>query len=249
MPDTQKERGSAMQSFKTIRARAAKRKGGDAVLASLLGPKPDNKKLKKLPDDRILSAMAERIFSAGFVWSVIEAKWPGFEAAFLGFEPGALLFQPEDFWHELTSDTRIVRNGQKIMSVRDNAVFLDRISREYGGFGAFLAGWPADDQIGLTAYLGKHGSRLGGATAQYFLRFLGWDTFMFTRDMVAALRDAGMDIAETPGSKKDQQKVQDQINRWAAETGMPRAHISRILAMSIGDNNSPEKLQAYTGGE
>lgn len=236
-----------MTSFKKIRERAAKRKGGEAVLDSLLGAKPDNAKVAKVPDDRILSTMAERIFSAGFVWSVIENKWPGFEEAFLGFEPKTLLVQPEDFWHDLTSDTRIVRNGQKIMSVRDNATFVERIAGEHGSFGRFLANWPADDQIGLTAYLGKHGSRLGGATGQYFLRWVGWDTFMFSRDMVLALRDAGLDIAETPGSKKDQQKIQAQVNAWAAGTGLPRAHISRILAMSIGENNSPETLQAYMG--
>lgn len=236
-----------MTSFKKIRERAAKRKGGDAVLAKLLGAKPDNRKVAKVPDDRILSAMAERIFCAGFVWKVIENKWPGFEEAFLGFQPKVLLFQPEDFWGDLTSDSRIVRNGQKIMSVRENAVFVEKIAKEHGSFGKFLANWPADDQIGLTAYLGKHGNRLGGATGQYFLRWVGWDTFMFSRDMVAALRDAGLDIAETPGSKKDQQKIQAQINAWAAETGLPRAHISRILAMSIGENNSPETLQAYMG--
>jgi 3-methyladenine DNA glycosylase Tag len=236
-----------VQDFKKIRERAARRKGDDAVLVKLLGTRPDNRKVAKFPDDRILSAMAERIFCAGFVWRVIENKWPGFEEAFLGFEPKALLFQPEDFWGDLTSDTRIVRNGQKIMSVRDNAVFVEKTAKEHGSFGKFLASWPADDQIGLTAWLGKHGSRLGGATGQYFLRWVGWDTFMFSRDMVAALRDAGLDIAETPGSKKDQQKIQNQINAWAQETGLPRAHISRILAMSIGENNSPEQLQAYMG--
>jgi len=236
-----------MTSFRKIRERAAKRKGGEAALLKLLGPAPDNAALADIPDDRILSTMAERIFSAGFVWRVIEAKWPGFEEAFLGFKPRTLLFQPEDFWNELTSDARIVRNGQKIMAVRENAVFVERIAKEHGSFGKFLAGWPADDQIGLTTYLGKHGSRLGGATGQYFLRWLGWDTYILSRDMVLALRDAGLDIAETPGSKKDQQKIQAQINAWAKETGLPRMHISRILAMSIGENNSPETLQAYAG--
>ena len=33
--------------------------------------------------------MTKRVFSAGFAWSVIEAKWPGFEAAFLSFDPSA----------------------------------------------------------------------------------------------------------------------------------------------------------------
>jgi 3-methyladenine DNA glycosylase Tag len=236
-----------MTSFRKIRERAAKRKGGEAALGKLLGPKPDNAALAKITDDRILSTMAERIFSAGFVWRVIEAKWPGFEEAFLGFQPQKLLFQPEDFWNELTSDARIVRNGQKIMAVRENAMFVERIAKEHGSFGKFLAAWPADDQLGLTAYLGKHGSRLGGATGQYFLRWLGWDSYILSRDMVLALRDAGLDIAETPGSKKDQQMIQAQINAWAKETGLPRMHISRILAMSIGENNSPETLQAYAG--
>lgn len=236
-----------MLSFASIRSRAADRKGGDDVLASLLGPTPDNAPLARIPDDRVLSTMAERVFSAGFVWSVIEQKWPGFEAAFLGFEPKALLFQPDDFWHDLASDTRIVRNPQKIRSVRDNAAFVERISQDHGGFGKFLSEWPADDQIGLTALLAKQGSRLGGNTGQYLLRWLGWDTFILSRDMVAALRDAGLDIAESPTSKKDLAAIQVQINSWAAETGLPRAHISRILSMSIGPNASAEELRHYAG--
>ncbi|AZO01861.1 MULTISPECIES: DNA-3-methyladenine glycosylase I [unclassified Mesorhizobium] len=236
-----------MLDFQKIHARAAKRKGGEAVLAPLLGPAPDNKAVAKVPDDRILSTMAERIFAAGFVWRVIEQKWPGFEEAFLGFEPKRLLFQPDDFWHELASDSRIVRNPQKIKSVRDNAAFVDRVSKEHGSFGKFIAAWPADDQIGLTAYLAKHGSRLGGNTGQYFLRWLEWDTFVVSADMAAALREAGLDIAENPTSKRDLEKIQAQINQWSAETGLPRRHISRILAMSIGENRSAEALREYMG--
>ncbi|RUY14010.1 DNA-3-methyladenine glycosylase I, partial [Mesorhizobium sp. M7A.F.Ca.US.005.03.2.1] len=99
-----------MADFKKIRARAAKRKGGEEELTSLLGPAPDNAAVADIPDDRILSIMAERVFAAGFVWRVIEQKWPGFEEAFLRFEPKRLLFQPDDFWHDLTADQRIVRN-------------------------------------------------------------------------------------------------------------------------------------------
>lgn len=236
-----------MPSFASIRARAADRKGGDEVLASLLGPSPDNAALATLPDSRILSAMAQRIFSAGFVWSVIEQKWPGFEEAFLGFEPKRLLFQPDDFWHELAADRRIVRNPQKIRSVRDNAAFVDRVSGEHGGFGRFLSQWPTDDQTGLMNLLAKEGSRLGGNTGSYLLRWLGWDTFIVSPDMAAALRDAGLDIAETPTSKKDRTAIQNRINEWAGETGLPRAHISRILALSIGPNRTPEELRRYVG--
>ncbi|MER8885047.1 DNA-3-methyladenine glycosylase I [Mesorhizobium sp. M0482] len=236
-----------MVDFQKIRARAAKRKGGEAALTSLLGPMPDNAAVAKIADDRILSTMAERVFAAGFVWRVIEQKWPGFEEAFLGFEPKRLLFQPDDFWHDLTADKRIVRNPQKIKSVRDNAAFVERVSKEHGSFGKFLANWPADDQVGLMAYLGKHGSRLGGNTGQYFLRWLEWDAFIVSADMAAALRDAGLDLAQSPTSKKDLGKIQVQINAWAAETRLPRRHISRILAMSIGENHPPEALREYMG--
>jgi 3-methyladenine DNA glycosylase Tag len=189
------------------------------------------------------------VFSAGFVWRVIEQKWPGFEEAFLGFEPKRLLFQPDDFWHDLASDARIVRNPQKIKSVRENAAFVDRVSTENGSFGKFLAEWPADDQAGLVAYLGKHGSRLGGNTGQYLLRWLGWDAYILSGDMIAALRDAGLDISETATSKSDKAKVQTQLSQWASETGLPYVHLSRILAMSIGTNRTAEELSLYMGGD
>lgn len=59
-----------MPDFAKIRARAAKRKGGEAQLSSLLGPLPNNAAVAKVADDRILSTMAERVFAAGFVWRV-----------------------------------------------------------------------------------------------------------------------------------------------------------------------------------
>ena len=236
-----------MSDFAKIRARAAKRKGGDDILQSLLGPLPDNACVADVSDDRILSTMAARVFSAGFVWSVIENKWPGFEEAFLGFEPKRLLFQPDDFWYELASDKRIVRNPQKIKSVKENAAFVERVSKQHDGFGKFLTNWPKDDQIGLTAYLGKHGSRLGGNTGQYFLRWIGWDCFIVSRDFVAALRDSGLDVAETPTSKKDLARIQEQMNAWAEKTGLPYRHLSRILSMSIGENHPPEVLREYMG--
>ena len=236
-----------MKSFDKIRARAAERKGGESVLATLLPAPPDNALLADMPDDRILSTMASRVFSAGFVWRVIEQKWPDFEEAFLGFEPKRLLFQPDDYWHDLASDKRIVRNPQKIKSVRENAAFVDRVSAEHGGFGRFLASWPADDQVGLMAYLGKHGSRLGGNTGQYFLRWIGWDGFIVSTDFGLALRDAGLDIGDNASSKKDLGKIQAQLNAWNAQTGLPYLHLSRILSMSIGENHSAESLREYMG--
>ena len=224
--------------FKTIRARAEKRKGGAKELEKLLPSKPDMKAVAKLSDDRMLSEMTKRVFSAGFAWSVIEAKWPGFEKAFLAFKPARLSFQPDDFWDGLLSDTRIVRNGAKIQSVRENAAFVQEIAREHGSFGKFLAKWPSSDQIGLLDLLAKRGSRLGGNTGQMFLRFVGWDGFVTSQDVVACLRDAGLDIAAEVKSKGDLAKVQAQFNAWAAETGLPYVHLSRICAMSVGENHT-----------
>jgi 3-methyladenine DNA glycosylase Tag len=222
--------------FKPIRARAEKRKGGASALAKLLPAKPSVKALARIADDRILAEMTQRVFSAGFAWSVIENKWPDFEKAFLGFSPGKLIFQPDDFWDALLSDTRIVRNGAKIASVRDNAAFVQGIAKEHGSFGQFLAKWPSSDQIGLLDLLAKRGSRLGGNTGQMFLRFIGWDGFVTSQDVVACLRDAGLDVAAEVKSKGDLAKVQAQFNAWATETGLPYLHLSRICAMSIGEN-------------
>jgi len=225
--------------FKSIRARAEKRKGGPKALEKLLPEKPSAKALEKVTDDRVLAEMTRRVFSAGFAWSVIESKWPGFEQAFLGFQPAKLTFQPDDFWHELLSDTGIVRNGAKINSVRENAAFVQEIAREHGSFGKFLVKWPSSDEIGLLNLLNKRSSRLGGNTGQMFLRFIGWDGFVTSQDVVACLRDAGLDIGEEVKSKGDLAKVQAQFNAWAEETGLPYVHLSRICAMSIGENYTP----------
>ena len=235
--------------FKTIRSRAEKRKGGAKALQALLPEKPEPKTLARLGDDRALAEMTRRVFSAGFAWSVIEAKWAGFEQAFLKFEPGRLSLEPDEFWDGLIKDARIVRNGAKIMSVRANAGFIREVAKEHGSFGKWLAKWPSSDQIGLLELLAKRGSRLGGNTGQMFLRFLGWDGFVTSKDVVACLRDSGLDVAEAITSKRDLAKVQAQFNAWAEETGLPYTHLSRICAMSIGENYGTDRLARFADGE
>jgi 3-methyladenine DNA glycosylase Tag len=238
-----------MTSFKSIRARAAKRRGGEAALAALLPKVASPEVLAGLGDDRALAEMTKRIFSAGFVWSVIEAKWPGFEAAFLEFAPKRLLGKPDEFWEGLAGDRRIVRNPQKIMAVRANARFVADVATEHGSFGRFLAQWPVDEQAGLLDVLAKRGARLGGHTGQYFLRFIGKDCFVTSTDVVACLREAGLDISEKPSSKKDLRKIQEQFNVWARETGLSYTHLSRICAMSIGETYDTQTLQRMGGDE
>ena len=236
-----------MISFKTVRARAEERKGGAAALKRLLPPDPDPKALEALKDDRVLAEMTKRVFSAGLAWNVIEAKWPGFEAAFLGFEPARLTFQPDDFWDGLTKDARIVRNGAKIMSVRSNARFVQDVAKEHGSFGKFLAKWTSSDEVGLLELLAKRGDRLGGNSGQMLLRFLGRDGFVTSKDVVACLRAAGLDVAEEAKSKRDLKLIQEQFNAWAKETGLPYAHLSRICAFSAGENYQASKLASLEG--
>ena len=225
-----------MQRFTTIRKRAEARKGGAAALQQLLPPAPDEASLRTLPDDRVLAEMVRRIFSAGFVWRVIEHKWSGFEAAFLGFDPPRLNFEPDEFWERLTRDDRIVRHAAKIMAVRANARFVREIAAEHGSFGRFLAEWPASDLAALLEVLARRGARLGGLTGQYFLRFVGKDCWILNPDVVACLRDAGVDVSETAISKRDLRLAQDCFSAWAKETGLPLTHLSRICALSIGAN-------------
>jgi 3-methyladenine DNA glycosylase Tag len=126
---------------------------------------------------------------------------------------------------------------------------LQDIAKEHGSFGKFLAKWPSSDEIGLLQLLAKRGSRLGGNTGQMLLRFLGWDGFVTSKDVVACLRDAGLDVAEEITSKRDLAAAQAQFNAWAKETGLAYVHLSRICAMSIGENYEASKVANMAGGD
>ncbi len=190
--------------------------------------------LAKVPADRLLSVMTKCVFNAGFNWKVIEAKWDGFEAAFEGFDPGKLAFFGDEMLDRLVSDERIVRNGQKIKASLENARFVAEVESKEGGFGKFLANWPADDQTGLMDVLNKRGARLGGATGQYFLRFAGWDAWIASSHVCTALVREGVLAKPAATSKGDLARLQAAINDYHADSGLPRAQISRLLALSVG---------------
>ena len=225
-----------MSGFEDIRLRAESRKGGARALKAMLPTVATKKQLIELGDDRYLAMMTKSINQAGFSWKVIENKWPSFEEAFLGFDPRKLSYLSPEQWEAFTSDKRVVRNWQKIKALQDNVFFVQDESRRSGGFGQFIADWSVEDQIGLMAYLKKHGSRLGGQSALWFLRRVGKDCFIPARDVVVLLRSIGLDIAENPTSKRDLAKIQAQFNEWHIETGLPYSHLSRIAACSVGDN-------------
>ncbi len=221
-----------MRTFQDIWAISAKRKGGDETLeAQLLKPRTAEE-LKATPDDRFLALATKCIFQAGFNWKVVEAMWPGFEAAFEGFDIGHCLMLHDEDFGRLVSDTRIVRHGPKIRAVQENARFFADLAEEHGSVGAFLAGWPSSDYMGLLDVLKKRGTRLGGNTGQYFLRFAGVDSFILSQSVTNRLIAEGI-VDKVPGSKKEKEAVQAAFNQWKAESGRSFNEISRVLGMSI----------------
>ena len=221
-----------MKSFGEIRSIAVERKGEEELALHM--PEAPETSLIELSDDRVLAEFTKRIFQAGFNWKVIENKWPGFEAAFHGFDIGRNALMDDDEIAELTRNTDIVRNGPKIATVRENAAFLAELAREHGSAAAYLGGWPVEDMVGLFDLLKKRGARLGGMTGQYALRFMGYDNFILSKSVVAALNAHGV-IDGAATSKKALAAVQEAFNVWHAESGEPYAVISRVLAFSVPD--------------
>lgn len=221
-------------SFARIYEQAAVRKGGEVELSALLPGVPDPEALAAKGDDRYLSELTRCVFKAGFVWRVIENKWPGFEAAFQGFVPLYWQQVSPEVLEELAQDERIVRNMQKIRTVPENARMIVDAAREHGSFGAFLRAWPSADQVGLLVWLKRHGARLGGNTAQYFLRRVGWDGFILSSDVITGLRREEL-LDASPGSRKALVQAQQAFNDWHRETGLPYSHLSRILSYTVGD--------------
>lgn len=221
-----------MEKIATIRQRAEDRSGGAGALEEKLGVSAGGFLLKS--DDRVLSEFSKRVFQAGFNWSVVENKWPGFEEAFHGFDVGRNAFMTDEDFDRHLKNPAIVRHGAKILSVRDNAIFLSDLAQEYGSACACIENWPSSDLIGLWEIMKKRGARLGGTTGQYALRFMGKDCFILSRSVVAALNRAGV-IDGAATSKAAQKKVQEAFIAWNAETGETYTRLSRILALSVPD--------------
>ena len=206
----------------------------DISLESILGsPAKSGAQLKKVADDRCLSAMTWRIFCAGLKRSVVDAKWPAFEKAFFGFIPEKVALMSDDHLEKLMQNTDLIRHLGKIKATRINALMVEEASKAEGSFGAFLAKWPVEDTVGLWKYLQKNGAQLGGNSAAYSLRIIGRDTPVLTDDVVTALKAQGV-VDKRPTAQRDLKRVQDAFNQLAAESGKDQCQLSRLLAHSIG---------------
>jgi 3-methyladenine DNA glycosylase Tag len=215
-------------SFDSLHRLALKRRGPEE-LEELMPIPRTAAELEAEPDSRYLAEMTRRVFHAGAAARVVDGRWRELEEAFHGFDPARLAAQTDDEVDALMDNDAIGRHRQKILSVRDNAGFVLAIAAEHGGFGRFLATWPLADTVGLWEVLQKRGSRLGGLTGQIFLRSVGRDTFLLTRDVVGSLIRDGV-IERAPTSKADLAVVQEAFARWREETGLPLCQISAVIA-------------------
>lgn len=222
--------------YQTLYDRASSRKGGEEGLEDLLSKPKSKAALSKLGSDRYLAEFTRKIFQSGFVWRVVDKKWPAFEDVFWNFDIERLLMMPDDMLERKARDPGIIRNFSKVKTVPLNAAMIADIERrENRPFGEFIASWPEDDTVGLWLYLKKHGSRLGGNTGPYALRTLGVDTFLLTQDVEGFLRHH--DIIEGGAtSQRSLKAMQSYFNGLRQQSGRSLAELSRIVAFGYGQN-------------
>ena len=222
-----------MRSFDQIYQNACRHKGGPEAVEEELPQPKTRRQLSRTGDDRFLSAMAKQVFRSGFVWRVVEQKWPDFERAFHGFDPTLVASMDEHDVHDLMNDEGVIRNLKKLQSVVANARYVEDCADEHGSFAKMVSAWPSTDIVGLWLELKKNGSRLGGNTGPMMLRFTGKDTFILTEDVVKTLVEEQI-VDKAPTSIKALRATQEAFNSWSEESGRPLCQISRVLAMSQG---------------
>lgn len=232
--------------YDTVRARF----DSDAAMEAFLPKALTADELKQKGDDRYLSAMSRRIFQAGMQHSMVDARWPAFEEVFGGFIPQEMASIGPEQIDRCMKDARIIRHRARLETIPKNARFILDVCEDEGeGFGAFIAGWPVSDIIGLWRLLARRGARLGGRSATGFLRLAGKDTFLTTSDVIARLKAAGV-IDHEPKSQRELQIVQDVFNRLRDDSGRPLCQLSAMLALSIHpefQGEVPRRIAARSG--
>jgi 3-methyladenine DNA glycosylase Tag len=128
-----------MRHFDELYELAVARKGGERALAKLITKPKSAAALAKLTDDRWLSGMTLSVFQAGFVWRIVEQKWPDFERIFKGFDVAAVAYLSDEAIESMLGDSGIIRHHKKLLATRDNAMFLLDLAAEHGTAARYFA--------------------------------------------------------------------------------------------------------------
>ena len=114
----------ALEKYDDIYQRAAARKGGTNKLKILLGTGNQDHLLSGISDDRFLAEFSKKVFQSGFVWRVVENKWPNFEESFFNFNIEKVLMMPEEMMEDEDSEMEEseemeMEDGEEEMSKED----------------------------------------------------------------------------------------------------------------------------------
>jgi 3-methyladenine DNA glycosylase Tag len=223
------------EAFASLYDRVIKRKGSEAMVKELLSQPASKKQVLDIPDDRFLAEFTKKVFQSGFVWRVVRQKWPDFEDVFFGFNIDKILLIPDEMLEQKASNPAIIRNFNKVKTIRENALMIEDVRRKHGSFAKFISEWPKDDLIGFWDFLKKNGARLGGNTGPYALRALGVDTFLLSRDVESYFHEHGL-ISGSARSKRSLTAIQNTFFTWQKESGLSLQELSQLVSFSCGDN-------------
>lgn len=218
-----------MRSFEEIYQTACLHKGGVNALEACLPRAASAHALQSHSDNEYLSAMCRRVFRAGLKHSMVDGKWPAFEKRFAGFDPMFCAMLSDEALENAMADRSIIRHLGKLRAIQANAQFVMEVAREHGSFGHYLAEWKPEQTVDLWWELKKRGKHLGGNSGPAFLRMVGKDTFLLTRDVVAVLKTEAV-VDRQPSSRRDMLAAQDAFISWQEESGRPLCEISRIVS-------------------
>ncbi|WP_444946294.1 DNA-3-methyladenine glycosylase I [Microbulbifer sp. VTAC004] len=222
-----------MRNFLDIEAPVIDRFGGEAGLEARLTKPKAAEQIQSIPNSQWLSAASRAVFQAGFSWKVVEKKWPGIENIFHGFDLSFCRYLPEEVLDDLMHQEGMIKHWTKTRSIPRNADFFWQLSNKHGSLGSYFSSWNTANYIENLKYLRRGGDRLGGKTAQVFLRRMGVDTLVFASDTIRALVREGV-VDKSPSSKKDWAALQEAIETWQMQSNRSLNEISQILSLSVG---------------
>ena len=125
-------------------------------------------------DDALFEVMSLQVFQAGLTWRMVLSRRDSFRAAFAGWKIDAVAAMGPLDLERLREDPGIIRNRQKIQAVINNAVVVQGIQKEHGGFcGWFYDVLPGTDYPSLQKELRSTFKFMGPEIARMWLMASG----------------------------------------------------------------------------
>ncbi|MBI4277802.1 MAG: DNA-3-methyladenine glycosylase I [Armatimonadetes bacterium] len=203
-------------------AALARRHGGlDAVMEDL-------REIRARPagDDRYFEELTRHVFQAGFSWSLIQKKWPGFRQAFAGFSVDRVAAFGRDDVARLLADPGIIRNRAKVEATILNARAFREIRAQHGSFRKYLSSFGVADQARLCRDLRRRFRHIGPFSTRHFLRRVGEDIFISHPDTLRVMYRLGLVGSPKAG---DEEAAAAYARLAAANRGVTVGELNRLL--------------------